>query len=75
MNIDSPLPSLTPHQYMLLMEQAKRDALRLRREAIAEFWADVASALRAALQAVVRRRVNAATAAPHSTRKAAPCPR
>jgi hypothetical protein len=54
MNIDSPLRSLTPHQYTLLMERAKRDALNLRREAIAEFWAAAARALRAGLQAVRR---------------------
>lgn len=74
MNIDSPLRSLTPHQYTLLMEQAKRDALRLRREAIADFWAGVARAVRSGLQAL-RRYVNAPTRRTASTPKATPCPR
>ncbi len=74
MNIDSPTRSLTPHQYTLLMEQAKRDALRLRREAFADFWDAVARAVRAGLQAM-RRHVNASTARTPSTPKATPCPR
>jgi hypothetical protein len=64
MNTDLPLRSLSPHP--LLMEQAKREALRLRREAIAAFWADVAQGVRNAprrLRSIV------------SQRKAVPCPR
>lgn len=53
MNID--LHALTPQQYSLLVEQAKRDALRLRRDAIAGFWAAVARAARGGLQALRRR--------------------
>ena len=47
---ESPLHSISPHQYTLLMERAKRDAMRLRREAITAFWADVARAVRSALK-------------------------
>ena len=65
MHTDSPLHSLTPHQRMLLVEQAKRDAPRLRREAIAAFWDDLAQALRGALRSL--------PVAPRS--KAGPCAR
>ena len=74
MNIDSPLRSLTPHQYSLLLEQARRDALRLRREAIADFWSAVARAARAGLQAM-RRHVSTSAARTPATPKATPCPR
>jgi hypothetical protein len=53
-HLTSPRP-LMPRQYTLLMEQAKRDAVRLRREAIAAFWAAVAARLRDALPALSRR--------------------
>jgi hypothetical protein len=53
-HLSSPRP-LTPHQYTLLMEQAKHDAVVLRREAIAAFWAAVGGRLRAALSALTRR--------------------
>lgn len=69
MNSTEPrLHSISPHQYTLLMERAKRDALRLRREAIAAFWSDIARALRGALKRV---RTDA-LATPH---RAAPLPR
>jgi hypothetical protein len=68
--LDSPLRPLTAQQYALLVEQAKRDALRLRRQAIADFWSAVARAVRGGLQAL-RNRVNALP----WTRKATPCPR
>jgi hypothetical protein len=38
MHTDSPLHTLTPYQSMLLSERAKREALRLRGEAIDAFW-------------------------------------
>jgi hypothetical protein len=75
MNTDSPLRSLSPHQYTLLMEQAKRDALRLRREAIADFWASIGNALRAALKSAGRHMKNNAIASIPRKRKSAPCPR
>jgi hypothetical protein len=74
MNTDSPLRSLSPHQYTLLMEQAKRDALRLRREAIADFWASIGNALRAALKSAARHVNNAIASFPRK-RKSTPCPR
>jgi len=46
--------TLGPEGYALLMEQAKRDALRLRREAIAAFWAALWSRLTAPWFAVPR---------------------
>jgi hypothetical protein len=72
MQSDSPLRSLSPHQHALLMEQAKREAQRLRREAITAFWDGVAHALGAALQAG-RQRVSALRRT--SIAKAAPCQR
>jgi hypothetical protein len=54
MHTDSPLGSLSPHQYTLLMERAKRDALRLRHEAIAAFWSDLARAARQASRGLLR---------------------
>ena len=74
MNTDSPLRSLSPHQYTLLMEQAKREALRLRREAIADFWASIGTAVRAALKSAARH-MNVASVSLPWKRKAAPCPR
>jgi hypothetical protein len=69
MNSTEPrLHSISPHQYTLLMERAKRDALRLRREAIAAFWSDIAHALGGALK---RLRPGAIA----SPRRAAPLPR
>jgi hypothetical protein len=65
---ESPLHSISPHQYTLLMERAKQDALRLRREAIAAFWTDIARALSAAL-----RRVQSSAFV--ATRRAVPSPR
>jgi len=49
------LLGLTPEQYTQLMEQARRDAVRLRREAIAGFGQAVAASARAALAALRRR--------------------
>jgi hypothetical protein len=37
--------NMTPREFAQAMEQAKRDAPRLRREAIAAFWVGVATAL------------------------------
>jgi hypothetical protein len=44
MHTDSPLHTLTPYQSMLVMERAKREAVRLRREAIDTFWRQLLSA-------------------------------
>jgi hypothetical protein len=49
------LLGLTPEQYTQLMEQAQRDAVRLRGEAIAGFGLAIASGARAALAALRRR--------------------
>jgi hypothetical protein len=44
MNTDSPLYAQTPYQSMLVMERAKQEAVRLRREAIDAFWRRLLSA-------------------------------
>jgi hypothetical protein len=41
----TPLRSLGPDEHARLIEQAKREALRLRREAIAAFWSGLARAV------------------------------
>jgi hypothetical protein len=44
MHADPSLRTLNPYHSMLVMERAKREALRLRREAIDAFWGQVLSA-------------------------------
>lgn len=55
MPTETRLLGLTPEQYTQLMEQAQRDAVRLRREAIAGLGLAVAAGVRAALAALRRR--------------------
>jgi hypothetical protein len=49
MDIDSPLHASSRYQHMLLVAQAKREAPRLRRDAIAAFCSDLARAVASAL--------------------------
>jgi hypothetical protein len=58
--------SLTPQQHALLMDQAKEEATRLRREAIDAFFGSLAGVARSAISAL-RRAVSARRRTPVHT--------
>ena len=44
MHTDTNTPRPSPQEFARLMDQAKREAVRLRHQAIADFWVDAAAA-------------------------------